>query len=153
MLFRSQVTDAALKSRVLEFTEKLPEGLNTVLGERGVGLSGGQRQRVAIARATVRKASLMLLDEPTAALDPNSEELINQTLRELAQNTAVVVSSHRLSTVAIADHVLVLENGEVAEQGGYAELMNRQGVLYRLFSPQLNANLENTVVEEAISNA
>ena len=149
----AQVTDAALKSRVLEFTEKLPEGLNTVLGERGVGLSGGQRQRVAIARATVRKASLMLLDEPTAALDPNSEELINQTLRELAQNTAVVVSSHRLSTVAIADHVLVLENGEVAEQGGYAELMNRQGVLYRLFSPQLNANLENTVVEEAISNA
>ena len=132
------ILQAAKASHVDKFASTLPQGLNTLLDEGGRGLSGGQRQRVAIARAALKQAPLLILDEPTSALDPVSEELINQTLQELAMTSAVMVVSHRLSTIRRAQNIIVIEDGTVVEQGSYQELVTG-GVFARLFDAQIAA--------------
>lgn len=131
--------DRVLQDCHLDFVSDLPQGLKTVLGEEGRGLSGGQRQRVAIARAALKKAPLIVLDEPTSALDRKSEGLINRTLENLAQSTAVLVISHRLSTVMEADNIVVLDQGKVVEQGKYPELLDIAGSFVQLFESQISA--------------
>jgi subfamily B ATP-binding cassette protein MsbA len=115
---------------------QLPDGYDTVVGERGVKLSGGQRQRVAIARALLKNPRILILDEATSALDTESESLVQEALDRLMQGRTTFVIAHRLSTVLAADKILVLEHGHLVEQGKHNELLARNGVYARLYSTQ-----------------
>ena len=125
-----EVLAAAEAARCEEFIRKLPQGYQTVIGENGSTLSGGERQRISIARALLKNAPVILLDEATASLDVENESAVQEALSRLLQGKTVLVIAHRMRTVAGADHIVVLENGRVAQQGTPAELME-QGGLYR----------------------
>jgi ATP-binding cassette subfamily B protein len=145
----AEILDAARAAHVTEFAENLPEGFDTLVGERGVKLSGGQRQRVALARAILRDAPILLLDEATSALDSESEVLIQEALwRIMAGRTALVVA-HRLSTVARMDQLVVLDRGEIIEQGTHEELLRREGTYARLWQHQSGGFLEDDTTDEA----
>ncbi|MEZ5079960.1 MAG: ABC transporter ATP-binding protein [Thermoleophilia bacterium] len=128
---------AARLALVDEFASRLPDGFDTVIGERGANLSGGQRQRVAIARAILRDAPIMILDEPTSALDPRSEELLVEALAGLPGDRTMLVIAHRLSTVRDADRVVVLDDGLIAEQGPHEVLMQQDGLYRRMAETSL----------------
>ena len=118
-----------------EFAAGLPRGLDTPVGQRGMLLSGGQRQRVAIARAVLKNAPVLILDEATSALDTESERIVQRALESLMTGCTTLVIAHRLSTVENADSIIVLQEGEVVEQGTHAELLGRGGIygsLYRM---------------------
>jgi subfamily B ATP-binding cassette protein MsbA len=123
----AEVERAAEAAYAAEFIERLPEGYDTVVGERGYRLSGGQRQRLALARAILRQPKLLVLDEATSALDSQSEALVQQALYAFQQNRTVLVIAHRLSTIRNADQILVLEQGRLVEQGTHEELLRRGG--------------------------
>jgi len=126
---------AAEAAHVLEFANELPDGLNTMVGDRGVLLSGGQRQRIAIGRALLKNAPVLILDEATSSLDTKSERRIQQALDELMKNRTTLVIAHRLSTVERADHIIVLDRGRIVESGTHKELLDRAGqyaTLYRM---------------------
>ena len=133
-----QIEQAARNARVLDFSMHLPEGLDTHVGERGLGLSRGQAQRVALARAFLKDAPILLLDEPTSGLDVANEALILRTLNELSQGRTVLLLTHRLGNIRQADRILVLENGGIVEQGKYAELMRAGGIFHKLAKGKLN---------------
>lgn len=127
----------AVKSAyVNEFSDRFEDGLDTVIGERGVKLSGGQRQRITIARAILANPTIFILDEATSNLDTESEALIQQSLTELMKDRTTFVIAHRLSTIRQADQILVIENGRIAEQGNHDELIAKQGRYYDLFTYQ-----------------
>jgi ATP-binding cassette, subfamily B, bacterial len=128
-----EVLRAAEAALVDEFVRRLPEGYETQLGERGASLSGGERQRISIARALVRDAPVLILDEPTSALDPASERLLMDALSTLLERRTAFVIAHRMSTVARADQVLVVDRGRIVERGTHAELMRLDGGLYRSY--------------------
>nr|WP_308625106.1 ABC transporter ATP-binding protein [uncultured Eisenbergiella sp.] len=119
-----------------EFIERLPDGYQTMLGENGATLSGGERQRISIARALLKNAPVVILDEATASLDPENEVFVQQAVNRLVSGKTVLVIAHRLRTVAAADHIVVLENGAVVEQGNHRSLMERRGLYRRLYSIQ-----------------
>lgn len=125
-----EVQAAAEAANCVEFIRCLPEGYNTPSGENGAKLSGGERQRISIARALLKNAPIVLLDEATASLDVENETKVQSALSRLLAGKTVLVIAHRMRTVAGADHIVVLENGRVAEQGTPAELMEK-GTLYR----------------------
>ena len=125
----AQVRAAAAAAHVLEFADALPQGFDTLVGERGVKLSGGQRQRVAIARAVLRDAPVLLLDEATSALDSESEAHIQDALWRMMEGRTAIVVAHRLSTVAGMDRLVVLDRGRVVEEGSHVELLARGGRL------------------------
>lgn len=127
-----QVKNAALAANAWEFIEKLPKGLETVIGERGVMLSGGQRQRLSIARALLRNPPVLILDEATSALDTESERFVQTAINNLIVNRTALVVAHRLSTIRHADTIIVLENGQVVEQGAHEELL-ALGKRYKYF--------------------
>ena len=120
----------------MEFLEQLPEGLDTVVGENGFMLSGGQRQRLAIARALLLDAPILILDEATSALDTESERLIQDALDQLQQNRTSLVVAHRLSTIENADTILVIEAGEIIEQGNHQSLLAQNGTYSQLYNMQ-----------------
>lgn len=121
---------------VNEFTDRFEKGLETVIGERGVKLSGGQRQRIAIARAILANPRILILDEATSNLDTESESYIQESLRTLMQGRTTFVIAHRLSTIRQANQILVIENGQIQEQGRHEDLISRQGRYYQLYTYQ-----------------
>lgn len=131
-----EIQDAARMAHVLEFTDRFPAGLDTVIGERGVKLSGGQRQRVTIARAILANPRILLLDEATSSLDTESEALIQDSLQELFKGRTTFVIAHRLSTIQRADLILVVEAGAIVERGRHEELMEREGRYHQLYTVQ-----------------
>jgi len=133
---QKQVEEAARAARAYEFIRGLPEGYNTMIGERGVRLSGGERQRIAIARAILKNAPILILDEATSALDSESESLVQSALQNLISGRTVFVIAHRLSTVRRADRIVVLENGTITDIGAHEELMQKLGTYRRLYELQ-----------------
>jgi ABC-type multidrug transport system fused ATPase/permease subunit len=136
---QDEVLRAAKLALVDEFAHRLPYGLETTIGERGVDLSGGQRQRIAIARAILRDAPILILDEPTSALDGATEQVIAAALANLPRDRTTLVIAHRLSTIRTSDRIIVLEGGRIVQEGGHDELYNREGTYRRMSQP--NAEL------------
>lgn len=132
----TQLKDAVIAAYVNEFTDRFEDGLNTLIGERGVKLSGGQRQRIAIARAILANPSILILDEATSNLDTQSEALIQKSLTTLTEGRTTFVIAHRLSTIRKAHKILVIEEGKIVEQGTHEVLINSRGRYYELFTYQ-----------------
>jgi len=132
-----QVMQAAFAARC-DFIEKLPQGMRTIVGERGVRLSGGQRQRIAIARAFLKDAPLLLLDEATSALDSESEEAIREALARLMSRRTVIAIAHRLSTVRSFDRIVVLQAGRVVQDGSPDLLMRHEGLYRQLVQHEMD---------------
>ena len=137
---REEIVTAAKAARIHDFVESLPQGYETQVGERGLKLSGGEKQRVAIARTILKDPPILILDEATSALDTGTEREIQESLKGLARDRTVLVIAHRLSTVADADRIVVLEAGAIVEQGGHAELLARGGRYAQLWARQLEAD-------------
>ena len=132
----AEIQEAARRAHVLEFTDRFPNGLDTVIGERGVKLSGGQRQRVTIARAILADPRILVLDEATSSLDTESEALIQESLGELLHGRTTFVIAHRLSTIRRADLILVIEDGQIVERGRHDDLIAREGRYHQLYTVQ-----------------
>lgn len=137
-----EIIEAAKRANAWEFIEKLPEGLDTLVGERGIKLSGGQRQRIAIARAILKDAPILVLDEATSALDSESEKLIQASLQTLMKNRTSIVIAHRLSTIAKLDRIIVLDHGKIVEDGTHSELLTKNGQYAKLWSHQSGGFIE-----------
>ena len=135
----AQLRAAARAAFVLEFVEQMPQGFDTMVGDRGVLLSGGQRQRIAIARALLRDTPILILDEATSALDTAAERHIQAALDQLVRNRTTFVIAHRLSTVERADRILVMRDGAIVEYGAHAELLARGGIYAELHRLQFSA--------------
>lgn len=138
----AEIRAAAKQAHALEFIDKMPNGLDTTVGERGAKLSGGQRQRIAIARAILKDAPILLLDEATSALDSESEKLIQDALEKLMRGRASIVIAHRLSTIAKLDRIIVLEAGRIVEDGTHSELLLKNGAYAKLWSHQSGGFIE-----------
>ncbi len=135
----------AKQAHAVEFIKELPDGLNTVLGDRGVRLSGGQRQRIAIARALLRNPDILILDEATSALDSVTEQLIQESLEKLSQGRTVIAIAHRLSTIAKADNIIVLKQGRIVERGDYQKLLSKRGELWKYHQMQYELSTAETM--------
>jgi ATP-binding cassette subfamily B protein len=129
---------AAEVANAAEFLRKLPQGLDTFMGEGGARLSGGQRQRMAIARALLRDSPILLLDEATSALDAESERLVQEALERLMQDRTTLVIAHRLATVRAAERIIVMKDGRIVESGTHASLISQSGLYARLASLQFS---------------
>ena len=126
-----EILDAAKRANAMEFIARIPEGLDTIVGERGVKLSGGQRQRIAIARAILKNPAILILDEATSSLDAESESLVQEALNELMKGRTTLIIAHRLSTIRNADNIYVLDGGKVAESGSHEELLSIESGIYQ----------------------
>jgi subfamily B ATP-binding cassette protein HlyB/CyaB len=135
-LSMERVIQAAKLAGAHEFILELPEGYDTIVGEQGCSLSGGQRQRIAIARALIANPRILIFDEATSALDYESEAVIQRNMAQISHGRTVVIIAHRLSTVRSAQRILVIEKGEIAEQGTHDELVKHNGTYARLFRYQ-----------------
>ncbi len=123
---KAEVEDAAKKANAYSFIELLQDKFNTFVGQNGVLLSGGQRQRIAIARAVLKNSPILLLDEATSALDSESETIIKESINNLSKNKTTLIIAHRLSTVINADKIVVIDNGQIVEQGNHDELLKKE---------------------------
>jgi ATP-binding cassette, subfamily B, bacterial len=149
----AEIHRAAQAAHVTEFADALPDGFDTMVGERGVKLSGGQQQRVALARAILRDAPILLLDEATSALDSESEVLVQQALWRLMEGRTALVVAHRLSTVARMDQLVVVDRGQIAEKGTHQELLRLGGTYARLWQHQSGGFLDNDTTAATLAEA
>jgi len=137
-----EIVEAARLASAHEFIARMPQGYDTLLGDRGLTLSGGERQRIGIARAVIRNSPILILDEPTAALDTESEKVVIEAIERLMKGRTVITIAHRLSTIRDADKIIVLDRGVVAEQGTHEELLARGGLYAQLRRTQVGASRE-----------
>ena len=128
----------AIAANAKDFIDALPQGFNTVIGEKGVRLSGGQRQRLAIARALLKDPPILILDEATSSLDTESEKHVQEAIDNLMKDRTVLVIAHRLSTIVNADRIIVLDNGKIIESGTHNELLDKKGIYKNLYDIQFN---------------
>ena len=133
---KNEIENACRAAQIWDFIEGLPNGLDTVVGERGHRLSGGEKQRLAIARLLLKKPSLVILDEATAHLDSENEALVQAALKEVLKNRTSIVIAHRLSTIVNADQILVIDSGSIVERGTHEELVNKKGLYFDLYERQ-----------------
>jgi subfamily B ATP-binding cassette protein HlyB/CyaB len=140
------IIEAAKLAGAHEFICELPEGYDTLLGEHGTGLSGGQRQRLAIARALISNPRILIFDEATSALDYESERIIQDNMRQICKDRTVLIIAHRLSAVRDADRIIVMERGQIAEQGPHAELVLKKDGIYAHLN-QLQLGSQSTQLE------
>lgn len=133
---RDEIEEAARIAHIADFIEQLPDGFQTVVGERGLKLSGGEKQRVAIARAMLKRPRILIFDEATSSLDSKTEQAIQETLREVAKHHTTLVIAHRLSTVVDADRILVMERGRIVEQGTHQQLLMQNGLYHQMWQLQ-----------------
>jgi len=145
---REDVLQAARMACIADFVAGLPDGWDTVVGERGLKLSGGEKQRVAIARAILKQPRILIFDEATSSLDSHTEQAIQETLAEVAANHTTLVIAHRLSTVVDADRILVMDKGRLIEQGTHAELMKARGAYFRMWELQ-RQEAKDEIAEQA----
>jgi len=141
---KEEIEAAAKAANAHDFIMELPQGYETMLGDRGVNISGGQRQRIAIARAILKNPRILILDEATSALDTESEHLVQEALNRLMVGRTSLVIAHRLSTIKNADRILVLEKGKLVEDGTHEELMNKNGLYAHLYQIQYRTNTEES---------
>jgi ATP-binding cassette, subfamily B, bacterial len=146
---RAEVIRAAKVANADEFIEKMADGYDTMLGERGVTLSGGQRQRIAIARAVIRDTPILVLDEPTSGLDAASEEAVIEALDRLMKNRTTILIAHHLGTIRHADVIFVVKDSELVEQGSHEELLAKGGVYADLYKTQ-NSESTDKGADEAV---
>jgi ATP-binding cassette subfamily B protein len=132
----AELEAAARQAQILDVIARLPEGFDTLVGERGYKLSGGEKQRIAIARVILENPRLLILDEATSHLDAHSEMLVQEALASLLAGRTSLVIAHRLSTILAADRILVLDRGRIVEAGTHAELLSRGGLYARLYEQQ-----------------
>ncbi|HMF14778.1 MAG TPA: ATP-binding cassette domain-containing protein, partial [Gemmataceae bacterium] len=135
----AEIVDAVKRAHAHEFVAALPEGYDSLIGERGVKLSGGQRQRLAIARAILAAPQILILDEATSNLDTESEQLIQDSLEDLLRGRTSFVIAHRLSTIAHADIIVVMDGGRIVERGTHDDLMRARGTYFRMVARQREA--------------
>lgn len=145
----AEVKDAMVRANAYEFIEKLPNGIETLIGDRGVLLSGGQRQRLAIARALLQDPDILILDEATSALDTISERLVQEAIDKLSRDRTTLVIAHRLSTVQNADQIAVMDQGQVMETGTHTELLNKGGYYAQLCAIQFSEQIKEDICGEA----
>ena len=138
---RAEILRAAEIANAHEFIDKMKDGYNTVVGERGVTLSGGQRQRIAIARAVIRNSPILIMDEPTTGLDAGSEKLVFEALDRLMQGKTAIVIAHRLATIQRADCIFVVKDGGIIERGRHEQLLARGGLYSELYDIQLRTDV------------
>jgi ATP-binding cassette subfamily B protein/subfamily B ATP-binding cassette protein MsbA len=143
---RSEIEAAAKAARADDFIRRLPEGYDTIVGERGATLSGGERQRLSIARAFLKDAPILVLDEPTSALDALTESALLETLELLMKGRTTFIIAHRLSTIRNADRILVVDRGRIAEEGSHAELLARNGLYANLYRQQISSGRREAVL-------
>jgi ATP-binding cassette subfamily B protein len=129
----SEVLEALKKAQCMDIIEKLPEGIHTVIGEKGTYLSGGEQQRITIARAVLKDAPILILDEATAFADPDNEAKVQAAFDELSKDRTLIMIAHRLSTVMNADRIYVMDDGQSTESGKHEELMKENGLYRRMF--------------------
>jgi subfamily B ATP-binding cassette protein MsbA len=144
-----EIVRAAELANASEFIDKMPDGYDTVVGERGVTLSGGQRQRIAIARALIRSLPILILDEPTTGLDAESEQLVFDALNRLMEGKTSIVIAHRLATIQRADKIFVIEDGAIVETGKHDELLAKGGLYAKLHDIQFRVQERATAAETA----
>jgi ATP-binding cassette subfamily B protein len=142
---KQEAIEAAKKAHAHKFIEKMPQGYSSLVGERGIKLSGGQRQRISIARAFLKNAPILILDEATSQLDSVTENLIQESLKNLMKNKTTLVVAHRLSTLEIMDRILVFDRGKIVEDGTHEELMSLNGTYKCLWSAQVSGEMTNQV--------
>ena len=139
-----EVINAARMANAHDFIMRLPQGYNTIVGEKGYSLSGGERQRIAIARALIHNPKILILDEATAALDTETEKLIQDAINKLTDGRTTLAIAHRLSTLRNANRIIVLDHGKLAEYGTHTELLEKKGIYYGLVMAQKRAALQKS---------
>jgi ABC-type multidrug transport system fused ATPase/permease subunit len=147
----ADIEEAARRAQAHEFIRALPQGYDTVLGERGVNLSGGQRQRLSIARAFLKDAPILILDEPTSALDSQTEQALLICMRELMRGRTTFIIAHRLSTVRRANTIVVLDRGRIVEQGSHDELLQQDALYARMYRAQWGEPNGQNLMDETVS--
>ena len=145
-----EIVRAARLANAEEFIERMPDGYDTMIGERGLTLSGGQRQRITIARAIIRDSPILILDEPSAGLDAESEKLVFDALENLLKGKTSIVIAHRLATVRRADKIFVIDGGRVVEQGTHEQLLDGGGLYSRLYDLQFKGDEEREDARELV---
>ena len=133
------ILKAALDAQAHSFIQALPDGYNTIIGERGYRSSGGQRQRLSLARALLRRPDVLILDEATSALDTESEKLVQRAIKNIGSNCTLLVIAHRLSTIVDSNMILVLDQGQIIERGTHSQLIQQNGLYFRLWKQQSEA--------------